>query len=1412
MPTPYELGQNLDDGLPDLFIEDSAAALPELPDLPIEGVGVSVEDDGLPPLEIDTTQEEPSAADPSPEIQATFIDDSMGASFGRAANNLQASFGGFAQTVGQTTGGERLALWGKEFAARQQSEAAAYGQSSAPVFSEVNWDDPSEAAAFGKEVLANSLLSVGVVGGAAAAGALLAPAALTGAVIGTLVASVPMSIGEVQNMMEQVAPGEENPLAAIAGGSAVAALDVVQVGKILNPIIKRVGVDGVINSMTKQGIKESVAREAVKDILTVSAVGTAQSAITQGTAYGATSADVQADQFMTSLLDAAVMSGVGATPLVAGSHAYAKSYDKSLEPGTGDTFYEGAGKEKLPVMGVEESDPLPLIEVEEADSLVQEGKSEYGMVVKSPYGEDIFIPGGTPEQIAEIASLVDPKDMSPNIKDRPMTGSGQVLGTILRAVTNKHISFEEGRLAAWALLQNPTLATGLRLGIVDRPENVPEGVWGDYDPKQNKARVFWQDKELVNTPVTTTHEVLHHTEKLLPPEVREKVGKAWERAAITNLQSRTHKKPTHPAYLTRDEAYELISLVKAKEYNQFVSHERNSRLPVELDHPSEYWAHNGGRILSEAFKKGLDTKKGDWRGEALRYYKGAIGEYFSSIISGQKEDVSSVKEGMDHLMKSVFNLDDVSKGTTVTNQWSKRDIDQVFNMRKAVRDKSTSQILKLREDKKPDAVIGKFNPSKLVDIVQGRSTDALEPLAVYSPSFGKILDYLRRDRKTPGKVVTLPIRDRAAVMEATFKKTLNEILKKTNLSEEEFFDKYSRGIRDEEALNQFQDLMDLIHSTAKTAGLNVGYIKNMLPFTADKKKILAHKEEFIKSVAPYIEGDDPIEKINRYFDLLEKDVEGSSIPPVDRWFSGPGTVGEIADKHLSQKGEFRHRLVGAKRPMKVGHLEFNRMFPEVPQNVMNKWGVGKGPLGTSNIRDHLNDYFHQAARRIVFAHMFGPNGGKLNALILKGVKENQERGREVLKSEIEHLYNIVDAFNHQYGSTTGPQESGVLSAIKAGAITTSLNLSLLSSLVDPLNVASRVGLIKTMRGLTPAMRETSRAMASAIMRGVPETELSNTMSAAGLTMSTAAHNMAARAGEYSLGRAADKYVQTYFKLNPVTYWTQFTRNWSAAVGKSAIHDDLQIARFAPPTSRKGTAARLRLADVGIDPDHYWNTATPIERHNLEVDALRLFVSETALDPGFTDKPLWMSKHGWTSLLGVVKSYPVMFSNTILPQLFGRYVPGGMGTLYRMKSDGNFKHAMSGLFILGGYMFIGATQDALRQAAKQGTLDFEDDRTDEEYFLEVFDRTVEPMWMSYLTAIYRAKQFGTQPADSVAGPGVGLLNRVGNNSAALLRAMRADLTGESENSLRDGGDTLEALNKWLVDVTPAYQFRKWFEEE
>ena len=722
---------------------------------------------------------------------------------------------------------------------------------------------------------------------------------------------------------------------------------------------------------------------------------------------------------------------------------------------------------------------------------------------------------------------------------------------------------------------------------------------------------------------------------------------------------------------------------------------------------------------------------------------------------------------------------------------------------------------------------------KYLDMTQGRITDPVEPIAKLSLSGKEILDNIRRDRNSEGSVSEIvPIADREAILAAGWMDKLNPILRDKE-HVETLIKPYLKGL-DTETTRPLKELLGEIHSTAKTlGGLSIGEIKTYLPFVPDTVKILNDPEAFRQAM---VDNSSDIDKaavskrVDSYLEMLQRSDPNPLGDKIDRVLRTSPSIEEAGKKVLAEDVEVKRQLRnGNPITPEYKHLEGNRVFSDVPQEVL--MGFHRG--GLEAVAGDLKEYVHRAAHRITMAESFGPRGHHLNSLILKAHYENLQGGRVdssgnplgLTTKEIDHIYNTYDAFNHQYGDGFKTKTEGAATGVlKTTAMTSVLALSTLNSLTDFLNLAVKGGITKTAVTMVPAIREFANSAVRLAFKDTPKSEVASMLAATGLTLDTGASAMLARMGDDSQTisfrnplskktvNITPRAVQdAFFKVNFLTPWTQFTRTWAGSLAKVIMDEDLQVTRYADPSSRAYIAAKLRLADMGVNPDDFWRATSSEEQRRIQIRGMRSFVSDVVPEPGIADKPLWMSKKGYMSLLTMGRGYPTMFSNTILPALFNRFLPGGVGEAARARHTNSLHSMVAGSFLVGGFLTVGALQDALRQTVKQGTFDYQDDRSDEEYVFNILDKTLMPMSMSYLTSMYRAKAFGSSPIETVAGIVPTYTERLLEDGFNFMDAAVYDMTGIDRTKNGNPQSTIEALNKFLLDATPAGQFRKAIQE-
>lgn len=183
-------------------------------------------------------------------------------------------------------------------------------------------------------------------------------------------------------------------------------------------------------------------------------------------------------------------------------------------------------------------------------------------------------------------------------------GRRQSRRAIEDGIADGSLDKEGGALALWALDKNPNLARGLRVEV-ETPANAQAK--GSYNSASEIVKLF---KGQTN-PQTAIHEILHHSERLMPEPVQQGIRRAWERATKDLMAKATPERRAAMEAMDKasgGDADALQTVKKAfadgvltKDDYQFVN-------------PTEYWAVNGARILHERF-----TGRGSWRAQARQW-------------------------------------------------------------------------------------------------------------------------------------------------------------------------------------------------------------------------------------------------------------------------------------------------------------------------------------------------------------------------------------------------------------------------------------------------------------------------------------------------------------------------------------------------------------------------------------------------------------------------------------------------------------------------------------------------------------------------------------------------------------------------------------------------------------------------
>lgn len=256
-------------------------------------------------------------------------------------------------------------------------------------------------------------------------------------------------------------------------------------------------------------------------------------------------------------------------------------------------------------------------------------------------------------------------------KDAPAAALPTPKPPTARGIKAVRRALEEGRdggkldkdgadLALWALERNPHLAHDLALTVRERTAGVEAK--GSYHSTSRIITIFKGH----DTPQTAVHEVLHHSEQMMPPAVQQGIRKAWlraveavgradgpkVRAALADANKAT--RGDRAAYQRMIAAFRDGTLTKDRHY--------------QLVDPSEFWAVNGARILHERF-----AGRGSWRAQARQWLREMVAKVKDLV--GVRSD-APILRALDEMLDAKRNVGaKLSEGTIKQDRNESLDVD-----------------------------------------------------------------------------------------------------------------------------------------------------------------------------------------------------------------------------------------------------------------------------------------------------------------------------------------------------------------------------------------------------------------------------------------------------------------------------------------------------------------------------------------------------------------------------------------------------------------------------------------------------------------------------------------------------------------------------------------------------------------
>jgi hypothetical protein len=256
----------------------------------------------------------------------------------------------------------------------------------------------------------------------------------------------------------------------------------------------------------------------------------------------------------------------------------------------------------------------PEIKVKKEEKLPTPETKELG-----PDGEvlaDLDLPKLDEAFMAEQQRAQEPK-VDPKLQER---GRRQTRAALEKGIADGSIGKDEGELALWALDRNPNLSRGPRLEVSKAADG--DNARAVYKSAERVVEIF---KNRESDPTRAAHEILHHSERMMPPEVQRGIRREWRRAIDAEMKKATPEVREALGKITEGLNGGRAAFEEMKQ--AFKDGVLDRETHYHLTNPSEFWAVNATRILSErhAGRNAWRTRAVQWVREMVEHVKSKVG-------------------------------------------------------------------------------------------------------------------------------------------------------------------------------------------------------------------------------------------------------------------------------------------------------------------------------------------------------------------------------------------------------------------------------------------------------------------------------------------------------------------------------------------------------------------------------------------------------------------------------------------------------------------------------------------------------------------------------------------------------------------------------------------------------------------
>ena len=476
--------------------------------------------------------------------------------------------------------------------------------------------------------------------------------------------------------------------------------------------------------------------------------------------------------------------------------------------------------------------------------------------------------------------------------------------------------------------------------------------------------------------------------------------------------------------------------------------------------------------------------------------------------------------------------------------------------------------------------------------------------------------------------------------------------------------------------NNFNNVRNSLAKSLGKDGLSIGFIKDYLTRGIDFQSVKADSEYFLKSLK------------KEYINKEGKLVKGVNIKAT----KDPKTK-EITETAKQVRQGILNDMLNGVNPSIMTSEQIRKVKtrtgkgrPTFEKSRDGRWDRLPEEFRKKSPFDSVNDYMMNASTRLASADAFGANSANrmnddINYLLEKEVIGSQDA---------EKMWDLYDAVHHTYKK---PQDEAsrtrqtVMRGVATLATVKYLGMATVSSITEPAWIIQRNGVLNTLKAApTMAVHVLAGIKRSLYSGGVGKGSTSNfardliRLAGFALDPKNTERNQKMFAGDNDPSSLITQYTSAFFRMPAggfLTQYTNFVRGWAGVAAIKRIQSEAKALKKMKPARRKRLEAELaengmtledfasiyRAGNNKIDilNEDFLNATiiksngTQARVRDLMLPYLRKMITDVALQPEATNRPLWMSNPDM-QLLSQLKSFPILFGNTVAKRVIRKMNP------------------------------------------------------------------------------------------------------------------------------------------------------------